>query len=781
MTEAADKVVAVEALDFAYRTGGRWLQVLNGVSLDIREGEVLGLVGESGCGKSTLAYTLLGYLRSNARVGGGRVLFRGADVLAMSRAELDALRGNRISLVPQNPTTALSPHLRVGRQLAEVLVQHAVAANAEDARARIVTLFGLVGLPDPEQLVRRYPHELSGGQQQRVCIAMALACDPDLLVLDEPTTGLDVTTQSQIIALLAELRQRLGMAMLYVTHDLGVLAQIADRVGVMYAGHMVEVAPAEELFEDLRRIARSLRANRGTHAGVERVEALIERVRCFGFHFAALDVRQDSQVHRRAAGQLLGDGEFEHRTAGERTARLAEHLSAGGECADPGGAEVAASLGVMRAIADARALHGDGAVGLFLISMAQGPDDTLAVLALARAAGMADAGGGVPLDVAPLFETVDDLLGAPESLRDLLQLPVYRAHLESRGGTQWVMLGYSDSNKTSGLIASRVALQRAQSELLRVAGDAGVELRFFHGRGGSISRGGSKPRDAVLAAPAGSLSGHLRVTEQGEIIRAKFGLQGIAERTLGLLMGATLERTMLDTRGGADEGHGTEILDELARTSRDAYRELFEGDPESLTYFQRATPIDVIERLALGSRPSRRREMRGIEDLRAIPWVFSWTQSRHVLPGWYGAGTALLRAIEAHGVTTLRELRRESAFFSGLLRDIEMVLAKADLGIARRYAQLAGDAGTRVFGILAGEFERTRESLLDVLEIGALLERDVVLRRAIELRNPYIDPMSFLQVDLLARWRAAGRADPELEHALFATVHGIARGLKNTG
>ena len=249
MTAAAQTVVAVNGLDFAYRTGGRWLKVLNGVSVDIREGEVLGLVGESGCGKSTLAYTLLGYLRANARVTAGEVLFRGQNVLAMDRAGLDRLRGNRVGLVPQNPTTALAPHMRVGEQVAEVLVQHRAVATDAEAGERIVNLFSLVGLPDPPRLVRRYPHELSGGQQQRVCIAMALACDPDLLVLDEPTTGLDVTTQSQIIALLAELRQRLGMAMLYVTHDLGVLAQIADRVGVMYAGHMVEVAPVDTLFD----------------------------------------------------------------------------------------------------------------------------------------------------------------------------------------------------------------------------------------------------------------------------------------------------------------------------------------------------------------------------------------------------------------------------------------------------------------------------------------------------------------------------------------------------
>ena len=241
-------IAEIVGLDLSYRQAGRWVRVLHEVSFAIARGEVFGLVGESGCGKSTLAYQLLGCRQPNLRIDGGSVLFKGENLLGVDRAALDRLRGNRISLVPQNPTTALSPGMRVGRQVAEVLQLHDTARSAADARRRVAELFGLVGLPDPAGLVERYPHELSGGQQQRVCIAMALACDPDLVVLDEPTTGLDVTTQDQIIGLLTDLRARLGMSMLYVTHDLGLLAQIADRVGVMYAGHMIEVAPTEALF-----------------------------------------------------------------------------------------------------------------------------------------------------------------------------------------------------------------------------------------------------------------------------------------------------------------------------------------------------------------------------------------------------------------------------------------------------------------------------------------------------------------------------------------------------
>jgi phosphoenolpyruvate carboxylase len=273
------------------------------------------------------------------------------------------------------------------------------------------------------------------------------------------------------------------------------------------------------------------------------------------------------------------------------------------------------------------------------------------------------------------------------------------------------------------------------------------------------------------------------MTEQGEIIHDKFGLRGIALRTLELVVGAVLERPDAGGRVEADPvaPGWVEAMDTVAAESRRAYRALVHDDPDFPAFFQQATPIDVIEQLRIGSRPSRRREMRGVQDLRAIPWVFAWTQSRFVLPGWFGVGSGLAAAEARHGLECLREMARAWPFFAIFLADVEMVLAKADLAIAERYAALAGEAGARLFPVVRVEFERTRSCLLSIIEQEALLARDPNLQRSIRLRNPYVDPMSFVQVDLLAQWRAGGRADQELERVLAQTVRGIARGLQNTG
>ncbi|MCG8458352.1 MAG: phosphoenolpyruvate carboxylase, partial [Holophagales bacterium] len=379
------------------------------------------------------------------------------------------------------------------------------------------------------------------------------------------------------------------------------------------------------------------------------------------------------------------------------------------------------------------------------------------------------------------FETVADLHAGPGVLRELFTSADYRRHLEQRGGRQVVMVGYSDSNKDGGLLAARWALHRSQAAMVEVADRHGIELVIFHGRGGTISRGGGKTERAVMAAPPGTVRGHLRLTVQGEVIHAQFGLRGIALRTLETTLGATLRATALPAAPDPREERWRSLLESMAATARRAYRQLVYEHPHFYEYFRAATPIDVIERLLIGSRPAARRSKQGIENLRAIPWVFSWTQSRHLLPGWYGLGTAFEAAVEEHGHDDVAEMVREWPFLRALFEDVEMVLAKADLPIAARYARLAGDVGEALFPGILDEHQRTVELVLSLRGRDRLLDDDPTLQRSIELRNPYVDPMSLLQVDLLRRWREGGRQQQDLFEALVASVHGIARGLQNTG
>lgn len=562
---------------------------------------------------------------------------------------------------------------------------------------------------------------------------------------------------------------------------------------------------ADAFIADLELMMRSLDEHKGRSAGHFRVQRLWYRAKAFGFHLATLDVRQDALVHRRVVGLLLGCADFPSLPARERTSLLQGalvdptrmHVAPGTAWADAAAGsierEAHRTLEVMHAIATCRAAMGEMAIGPYIISMAQGADDALAVLALAHEGGLVDARGNVSIDVAPLFETVPDLHTAKDTLRSLLDDPVYKDHLATRGNRQIVMLGYSDSNKESGIVSSRWALQQAQTALVDAANAAGVHLTLFHGRGGTVSRGGSKVRNAVLAEPPGAVRGRLRVTEQGEIIDAKYGLRDIALRTLELMSGAVLEATAMGKHDKAQHGEQQKwasALGYFAEQSRNAYRALVYGDPDFYAYFRDATPIDVIERLRIGSRPLSRRSKQGIEDLRAIPWVFAWMQNRQIITGWYGVGAGLEQTREAFGMDLLRDMAEHWPFFANLLADTEMVLAKADMAIGAHYAALAGDVGNRIFPRILAEFVLTRQLVGELRRMHSdtreaseipLLEREPTLQRAIQLRNPYVDPMSLLQVDLLRRWRATERQDAELERALLTCVKGIARGLQNTG
>jgi len=538
----------------------------------------------------------------------------------------------------------------------------------------------------------------------------------------------------------------------------------------------------QELEDDITLILDSLHANKGDHAGGFAVRRLLWRVRTFGFHLARLDVRQESSVHGRALASVLdGQEAWDAADPIARATRLAPFAS--GEQALPASTEEGGQRldAVFAALADARRRHGADALGSYIISMAHDRSDVLAVLALARRGGLVDDAGEVPLDIAPLFETVDDLRRGTDTLRDLLADPVYRAHLAARDDVQMVMLGYSDSGKDGGIAASRWGLQRAQVELLDVAAGSGIRLTFFHGRGGSISRGGGKTTDAVDASPRGSIDGRLRVTEQGEVIHRKYGIRALALRSLEQSTGAVLRSSLRPRAPEPREAQWRPVMDLVAEKSADAYR-AFVGQRDFMQYFRQATPIDVIERMTLGSRPSRRLgQDAALSNLRAIPWVFAWSQARAVIPGWYGVGSGLQAAIDAGHQAALQEMARDWPFFSTFLDDIAMVLSKGDITIAEQFSRLAGPLHDTFFPQVQRELALTGKLILDITGQDALLQHDQRLALSIRLRNPYIDPISVLQVDLLRRWRDSGGEDDDVLRALVACVNGVSQGVQNTG
>ncbi len=555
---------------------------------------------------------------------------------------------------------------------------------------------------------------------------------------------------------------------------------MAARIRATLKGASEGYENARQLDGDLELMETSLAANKGDHAGRHAVTRLRRRLETFGFHLATLDIRQDAAVHRRVVGRGLDRHDWDDLPPAERAEILRRVLA--GPAPEPTGldADDQAVIEVFETIADCRRQLGSRAFGPYIISMAANADDVLSVLLLARWGGLGTQ-GRVPLDVAPLFETVGDLESGPAVLDRLFADPAYADHVAQRDGRQVVMIGYSDSNKDGGIVAARWALQQAEARLVDTARGHDVRLTLFHGRGGTISRGGSRTHTAVMAAPRGAVAGRLRVTEQGEIINAKYGLRGIALRTLeqaatSVAAASNPARQIPDVPPAWHE-----CMDLIARESRDAYRSLVYGSESFFRYFREATPIDVIERMNIGSRPAARRPGSRIQDLRAIPWVFSWTQNRSILPGWYGMGRGLELALKEFGRDQLEAMFAEWLFMRTLLEDVEMVLAKADMPIAERYSQLADPGVRHHFDDIRTEFDRTAGLILDLKGAEQLLDHDPTLQRAILLRNPYVDPMSLMQIDLLERWRASGREDGDAFKALLLSVNGIAHGLQNTG
>jgi phosphoenolpyruvate carboxylase len=560
------------------------------------------------------------------------------------------------------------------------------------------------------------------------------------------------------------------------------LLQIAERLRATYDGRSGQYDRVEQLVDDLELIARSLAENRGKNAGLFYVRRMLRRVRTFGFHLATLDVRQGADVHREIVGAALGDPEWGSRSASERAARLGDALRCDeSPLADPGPGGKRA-LWVFEAMEFCRNRFGPRAIGSYVVSLARDVDDVLSVLLLARWAGLAcGSGEQVPLDVAPLFESAAALEQAGEIVTRLLADPAYRLHVAARGNRQVVMVGYSDSGKSVGIVASRWALRAAQESMAAACSAAGVQLLVFHGRGGSTSRGGGRDEALVRSQPAVAVQGTLRVTEQGESINDRYGLRPIALRSFEQAVSAVAMVTAGAHAARPAEPRWREAMGFLAQASCASYRALVHEDPGFVDFFQAVTPVDVIERMQIGSRPMSRAADGGIESLRSIPWAFAWSQSRHMLPGWFGSGAACAAAAERFGAEMLGEMYSGWPFFESLVDDIEMMLARADMGIARYYDQLARPEHERFASAVREEFEASVRQVLAIKGCHQLLDSEPTLQRSIRLRNPYVDPLHLTQIDLLRRWREGGRQDRALLDALVASVNGIAQGLQGSG
>ena len=559
------------------------------------------------------------------------------------------------------------------------------------------------------------------------------------------------------------------------------LGQVAERLRATYDGRSGQYERVGQLIDDLELVARSLEQNRGRHAGLFHVRRMLRRVRTFGFHLVTLDVRQNAEVHRQIVGRTLADDGWCERPAGDRAARLREAIQGDESPVAELDAAAKRALWVFEAMEFCSHRYGRPAVGTYVVSMAHDVDDLLAVLLLARWAGLTDgATGQVPIDVAPLFESVDALGEAGAIVTRLLRDPVYRAHLAARGNRQVVMIGYADSNKSAGIVTARWLLWQAQEAMAKACTEAGVTLQIFHGRGGGVGRGARSDARA-RAMPAGSLRGRLRVAEQGESINDRYGLEPIALRSFE--QGVSTVALVSSGIEGARpvQAHWREAMSTLADASLRSYRELVHEQAGFAEFFRMVTPVDVIERMQIGSRPVSRGGSNTVEALRPIPWIFAWSQSRHMLPGWFGAGSGLAAVIEQLGAPVLGEMYSQWPMFEALVDDVEMVLARADMGIAEFYEQLGRPEYGRFATALHREFALACEHVLAIKGCARLLDSEPTLQRSIRLRNPYVDPIHLTQVDLLGRWRETGRQDRELFEALVVSVSGISQGLQGSG
>ena len=562
------------------------------------------------------------------------------------------------------------------------------------------------------------------------------------------------------------------------------LAQIGERLRSVYDGRSSAYENARQFRDDIALIAASLKANKGANAGLFYVERLLRRIDTFGFHLATLDVRQHASILHQVIAQGFDDGAWLGRSRRERRDLLTQALEKDRGPVVELDALGRRTLAVFDAMVQGRYRYGPEAIGYFIVSGAAGADDLLAALLLARWASAYDKRTGqVALDIAPQFETTAALAVCGDTMQELLAHPLYRRHLEAHGRRQCVLIGYSDSNKESGPCASRVAIHQAQRDLARVLGAAGERPVLFHARGGSLARGGGRIEAIIKAAPAGAVDGVLRLREQGGTIKQGYGLRPIAMRTLERAFNALSLTTAALQRGElpADVPAQLELAELLAAASRTAYRRLVYDEPQFYAFFEAVTPIDVIERMQIGARSVRRSEQAGIAELLPVPWVFAWSQTRYMLPGWYGAGAGLAAVVAKFGLAQVREACSVWFFLRNLVDDVENMLARADLDIAHCYDALAPQGLRHYADDIRAEYQTACAQVLAIKGSHGLLDSDPTLQRSIRLRNPYVDPMNLMQVDLLQRWRAGGREDRDLFEALLASVGGIAQGLQSTG
>ena len=547
-----------------------------------------------------------------------------------------------------------------------------------------------------------------------------------------------------------------------------------------------------EFKADLDVLDRSLIANNSAVIARGRLRHLRRAVDCFGFHLARLDIRQNSAVHERTVAELfdaaipgmsylaLSEDARVNLLLGElRSARpLSSSFVKYSE-------ETLGELALFRAAAEAHATFGPDAIPQCIISMCKGMSDMLEVAVLLKEVGLVNPSGRSAINIVPLFETIEDLQASSAIMDRMLSLHDYRKLVDSRGSVQEVMLGYSDSNKDGGFVTSGWELYKAEIELVEVFERHHVRLRLFHGRGGSVGRGGGPSYDAIIAQPGGAVNGQIRITEQGEIITSKYSNAEVGRYNLEILAAATLETSLLQPRQSAPRTEYLKAMEQLSALAFRAYRGLVYETEGFADYFWGSTVITEIATLNIGSRPASRKQTREIEDLRAIPWVFSWAQCRLMLPGWYGFGSAVEAWIAEHpeqGMPFLQELYREWPFFRTLLSNMDMVLAKSSIAIASRYAELVPDEGLRenIFGRIRREWHLSIETLLDIMGNERLLQGNPLLERSIRNRFPYLDPLNHVQVELLKAHRAQN-PDEQVLRGIQLTINGISAGLRNSG